>query len=621
MKKHIIVILCVGLLAILISSCQKYLDKAPGSTFTEDEVFSNIDNFKKYFDAIYFGMPTKPGDTNEDYYHCEDIHVGFNLYFAGQPDKYSFDQLTELSDGGRIRNGHNIKGGSMLTRINNLYDSKANRPMLTTYFRLIRVCNISLAKIHLLKDVKQADIDDIIAQAHFVRAFSHYALFRFWGPMPYLTHEVGPYDSWDVARLSKHETLMRIAADCDTALTYFEKAGVMRRDDPAAGSAGHLNNPEQWRPTGTVAKALKGRILLYAASPLNNELGVTDWQEAAKANWEAIQVAQQNGYIMLSAANYKLNYIGTNYSDEQIWGYTTGLNKVNSDLTMFLQNGIFANDSGSESGCCPTQNCVDKFETKWGDPLNTQAQRDAATALGHYNEQDPYANRDPRFYIDIIYNQAPIPGYVTAQIWYQNIGGTVQYSELLNQGYAGISHTGYYDRKIWGEHSVKNNISVIMTDPVIRFTELYLNYAEAANEAYGPNTPAPGATLSAVQAINLVRARINQVAVQPQYTISTEVFRERIKNERTVELVFEGHYYFDSRRWMDAPAAMSAGEVGMSIEKVPVSATYPIGFKHTRVALEAARQTVWKDQMYYFPFKDADYYKMKNFDMSLNPRW
>jgi starch-binding outer membrane protein, SusD/RagB family len=621
MKKYIILISCFGFFTLFTSSCEKYLDKAPLSTFTEDEVFSNIDNFKQFFDAVYFGMQTKPGDTNEDYYHCEDIHVGFNLYFAGQPDKYSFDQLTELSDGGRIRNGHNIKGGIMLTRINNLYDSKSNRPMLTTYFNLIRICNIALKKIHLLKDVKQTDIDDIIGQAHLVRAFSHYALFRFWGPMPYITKEIGPYDSWDLPRLSKHATCLAIAADCDTAATFFEKANAMRRDDPAVGGAGHLNNPEQWRPTGTCAVALKGRILLYAASPLNNELGKADWEEAAKANWEAIQVAEHYGYFMLDAANYKQNYIGVNYSDEQIWGYTTGLNAVDSDLTMFLQNGIFANSSGTESGCSPTQNCVDKFETKWGDPLNTQADRDAATTLGHYNEQDPYANRDPRFYIDIIYNQAPIPGYITAQMWFQNVAGKVTYSELLNQSFSGVSHTGYYDRKIWGEHSVKNNIKVIMTDPVIRLKELYLNYAEAANEAYGPNTPAPGATLSAVQAINLVRSKIGQVDVQPQFTVNTDAFRPRIKNERTVELVFEGHYYFDSRRWMDAPAAMSAGEVGMSIEKVPVSPTYPIGFKHTRVPLEVARQTVWKDEMYYFPFKDADYYKMKNFDMSLNPRW
>ena len=70
------------------------------------------------------------------------------------------------------------------------------------------------------------------------------------------------------------------------------------------------------------------------------------------------------------------------------------------------------------SGLCPTQGTVDMWETRWGDPLNTQADRDAATALGHYNEQDPFVNRDPRFYIDIIYNGATIPGYETAKIYY-----------------------------------------------------------------------------------------------------------------------------------------------------------------------------------------------------------
>jgi hypothetical protein len=59
----------------------------------------------------------------------------------------------------------------------------------------------------------------------------------------------------------------------------------------------------------------------------------------------------------------------------------------------------------------------------------------------------------------------------------------------------------------------------------------------------------------------------------------------------------------------------------MNIEKVPVSATYPLGFKHTRIALPANRQSNWKDEMYYIPFKSEDYFKMKNFDTSLNPQW
>ena len=620
MKKHIISLLCIGLFAIFISSCKKYLDKAPESTFTEEDVFSSLDSYKKYFDAIYAGQPN-PSEDTDDRAETENITTAFNLYFAGNPRKFSLEQMTDLCDGGRIRENQIIKGGQMGNLIGYFIDDTEGRPQLGPMFKIIRICNTVLQKIGGLKGFSQEDIDDLIGQAHFCRAFAHYDLFRFWGPFPYLTKVLGPYDSWDVPRLSKHETCLRIAADFDTAATYFEKANLMRRDNPDAGGVGHLNNVNMFRPAGVAAKAFKGRMLLYAASPLNNELGETDWQEAAKANWEAIQLALQNGYFLLSAANYKLNFVGTNYSDEQLWAWAAGPVRYNSSLLKFLINGVFSASQSNASGDDPTQNCVDKFETKWGDPLNTQADRDAATALGHYNEQDPYKDRDPRFYLDIIYNEAPIPGFLTAKIYYEVVGGVTTYSELLNPQYSNNTNTGYYERKLWGEQSVKNDIRPLHTDPIIRLAEIYLNYAEAANEAYGPNTPAPGATLSAVQAINVIRQRVGQADVLPQFTTTKEIFRDRIKNERTVELCFEGHYYFDIRRWMDAPITMKGPLMGMVIEKVPVSPTYLIGYKHTRQAIPANRQSTWKDEMYYFPFEEADYYKMKNFDLSLNPRW
>ena len=276
--------------------------------------------------------------------------------------------------------------------------------------------------------------------------------------------------------------------------------------------------------------------------------------------------------------------------------------------------GIIGNSVSSWSGVCPTQNFVDKFETKWGDPLNTEAERAVATALGHYNEQDPYNDRDPRFYIDIVYNQAPIPGFKIAQIWYQTTDdGKVEYGELLDTKYLGRSFTGYMINKIWGGASNKNRVSTRYTDPLMRLTELYLNYAEAANEAYGPTTPAPGASLSAVQAINVVRDRIGQADIPSQFTVSKEIFRERIKNERNVELAYEGHYYFDIRRWKDAPKAYAGPIMGVQIEKVATSEAYPTGFKYTRAPLEALRQTSWKDAMYYLPFNPEDNFKMKTF--------
>ena len=88
--------------------------------------------------------------------------------------------------------------------------------------------------------------------------------------------------------------------------------------------------------------------------------------------------------------------------------------------------------------------------------------------------------------------------------------------------------------------------------------ELYLNYAEAANEAYGPQyrcTQMP--SMTAVQAINVIRNRIGQPDVLAQFKADKDIFRSRIKNERTIELCFEGHYYHDIRRWKDAPVVMA----------------------------------------------------------------
>jgi hypothetical protein len=610
MMKRLITILCVpALFILLLASCvEDYLDKAPESGLTEADVFSKYENFKNFFDGIYEG--TKLDGTTWRPYN---IKMGYSLYFDFWDQKYSMESLTDMSDMGRVMDAQVIKSGQISAIINKMTYDPARRPILGSMFSIIRKCNMTLKNIGMLKDASPADINDFKGQAHFIRAFAHFELFRLWGPMPYINQVIGQDDEWDIPRLSKRETLIRIAMDMDSAATYFEQADLMRRD-PGPGVAGHLNNPEQKRPTGVAAKAFKARALLYAASPLNNEKGNVDWEDAAKANWEAIRIAEKYGYELLSLDDYKKNYIGTTYSNEQLWAWYAGTKPYNNGDLNGQMNGVFGGGKTGWSGECPTQNTVDKFETKWGEPLNTPADRQAAAAAGHYSEQDPYKDRDPRFYIDIIYNTAPVPGYGNAKIYYETKDGAAAYGQLLDQSYAGITRTGYYERKTWGEQSVNNKTMPQYTDPLIRLGELYLNYAEAANEAYGPNGIAPGASMTALQALNRIRTRAGMPNVLQVYAGSKEKLRERIKNERTIELCFEGgHYYHDIRRWKDAPKVMGGTLYRMDVEKVPASSTYPTGFKYTRMPLSADRQTRWKEAMYYLPFNTEDMYKMKNF--------
>ncbi len=599
MKKSIKIFILIVLHGFFLISClEQYLDKAPESGLTDEEVFTKYVNLKAFFDNVWSGV-------NRNH------NIAMNTLNA------ALDCCTDFADQGYLMWWPYYKWGPLGDNVGPHYYNS----ILVNAFKNIRICNIVLKNISRLTDGTQEEINDLTGRAHFIRAFHHFCFFRFWGPMPYLTEPLGPYDQWDIPRLSKHETCIRIAADFDSAAYYFEKAGKMRRD-ALPGQPGHLNNPEQSVPNGVAAKAMKARALLFAASPLNNELGIIDWEVAAVANWEAIQVALDYGYGLLSATDYKKNYIGTTYTNEQLWGLHGGSLTYTDGITRNLVNGVFSNTPTRNAGMMPTQNGVDWFETKWGDPLNTHEDREIATTLGHYNEQDPFVNRDPRFYIDIIYNTAPIAGYGTAKIYTEVIDGVTYGSELRPiEGVWGITHTGYYMRKYWGDQSVKNQIKPLYTIPWIRLGELYLNYAEAANEAYGPNVPAPGASMSAVDAINFIRngpgrwTEDEMAPVQSRFTVSTEAFRPRIKNERNVELCWEGHYFFDIRRWMDAPKAYAGPIMGIIPEKVPVSEEYPTGYKYQRAPIPADHQSRWLgDKHYYLPFLTEDYYKMKNFE-------
>lgn len=607
MKKYLYILALLSVGLIFQTSCEEYLDKAPEEGIKESDIWSKITNFKLFFNAVYEGQSLYNNNWRD--FNIKNAHP---LYFDYWDQKYTWEGITDAADQGRYMEGHNFKAGSVIGFVDKFINDGNRRPILKSMFMDIRICNIALRKLDLLQDATQQDKDDLRGQMHFIRAYCHFTFFKIWGRMPYLTYVIGADDEWDIPRLSNYETCMQIAKDLDSAYFFFERAGKVRRD-PGPGLPGHLADPDQRAPNGVAAKALKSRVLLYAASPLNNTAGQAAWEAAAAASWEAIQLALANKYELLPIADRFRNFYGVQYSNEQIWAYYTGSRAWNSGDFAGLYNGVFGASKSSWSGVCPTQNFVDKYETSFGEALNTQADRDAAIAAGHYNEQDPYTNRDPRLALDVITNQSPCIGWTAgkAQIWRQ--GNT--YSELLDQSFLGITKTGYYLRKNWANNSERNKVNVLHTDPLIRLAELYLNYAEASNEAYGPTEiGVPGADLNAVEAINVVRNRVGQVNVLPQYTVSKEIFRDRIKNERNVELSWEGHYYFDIRRWKDAPQCYSSTLIGMDIEKVTMSAQYPTGFKYTRMPLGADRQPSWKPAMYYLPFNIVDNFKMRKFE-------
>ena len=616
----------MGISMLLATSCnflENYLDKAPESGLTDEIVFSKYANFKLYFDAIYDGRRYYSGSwrTTWNYKSC----VPF--YIDEWDQKYCFNSTTDMCDQGRYMEGHAWKSGNMSeTIISKLCYDGARRPTLGACYDDIRICNVAIRKAKLVQDwATQEDMYDFMGQAYFMRAFFHWTLFRYWGPMPYMDFLLTLEDSpWDYERMPGNDYLHRIVQDYDSAYYFFNLAGKIRRDPVGSLAYGTY---QMHRPNGMAAKSFKARALLYAASPLNNKNGVADWQEAATAVWDAIQIAEANGVTILplteaSNNDRHLNYYGADVCAESIWSYSHG--NQNWNFTATWWGGHFMS-SNSASGVFPTQNWVDRYETKWGDPLITQADRDAAAAMvpKHYNEQQPFKDRDPRFYKDIIYNGSAAQGWSgnKANMYYEADGVTP--SELLTVDRPGRTYTGYALRKFWNNNSTKNSsgTGTIWADPLSRLSELYLEYAEAVNEGYGPaGTAGPTATMTAWDAYDRIRTKSGMPVINRAVYNTTELFRPKIKNERCVELAFEGQFYYDDvRRWKDLPQVMGGKLYAVIPIKTTVSATYPDGFIYTRTLLPPDRQPAWEEGMYYLYFLNSDGLKMTKFKN--NPAW
>jgi hypothetical protein len=160
-----------------------------------------------------------------------------------------------------------------------------------------------------------------------------------------------------------------------------------------------------------------------------------------------------------------------------------------------------------------------------------------------YNPDRPWDGRDPRFR-EFILVDGDLAGFADETKIEMFEGG-------VDKKDAGVL-TSYMCRKFWPRGCNKYDqlwSQFRNVTPHMRLAEVYLIYAEAVNEALGPNGTAEGLSLTAVQAVNLVRARARMPEVAPQFTGDKFSFRDRIWNERSVELCFEGTRWTDIRRW------------------------------------------------------------------------
>ena len=623
----------IGLLAAfavfcsLSTSCH-YLDLDEETTsLTEEQVFATYSRAKSFLDNAIARTPFAfPFRIDIIFIYGGALQTQTDAADTGSPSSPAISEFKRcnLSETTIERYSH-IDGSAT---------SGGNLQMSYNMWRMIRQANKAIENFDRMIDGTETERNEYLGDAYFMRALGHFNLCRYFGGVPYLDHVLQADESWDLPRESAHATYVKAAEDFLKAYEYLNAAGYSRRNTPSNLNTGSSTLE---LPNGCTALALRARALMYAASPLNNENGSADWQAAADASAYALSVALENGFTLQPLENYTDLYYRTTTTNETIWPYIASRANTDQEISTIIPS-ILARGTGVPSmtgyGIHPTQNFVDRFETLDGYPLQTEAQRAEAIAAGSYNDQAPYRNRDPRFDMVVIHDGSPAHSQarITSSggcynIYYDSsskswprttinglnvtLGVDWDSQPMASEGY---TNTGYYSKRYYdGSFSGSHTI----VDPMVRLAELYLNYAECVNEAYGPSgrvSTYSNVGLTAVEAVNVIRSRVGMPNVRDTYTGSTEAFRERVRNERCVELAYESnHYWFDIRRWKIAPELMTRTLEGMMVETCTPDEEHPLGKKYTRRALSSFRQGVWKDCMYVLPFSHNEEITMTEF--------
>lgn len=340
-------------------------------------------------------------------------------------------------------------------------------------------------------------------------------------------------DNLMIPRASFQDCIKAIIDDCDSAIVSCRLPDLYKGTDVVYGNAfrDHIS--------GAAAKAIKAKALLYAASPAYNlENNIDAWSQAAIASAEAITAVGGINAVLSSREEYYFSQI-----NNKDW--------KNNDVV--FKGKVVTGNSKFETENYPphlygkalinvSQNFVDAFPDVNGYPIDAEG--------SVYNKETPYSDRDPRLAMFVGYDGGKIGSYVLDIAE----GGADAYDPL-----ARTSRSGYYLKKTLRE-SVKltpgSSTATPRANILIGLPELLLNYAEAANRAWGVSGDPEGFGFTAKDALRRIVTRDNSKTgakyLDEVIGDDSEKFEDYVRLQRRIELSFEGHYYYDLRRWYAA---------------------------------------------------------------------
>lgn len=601
LRRAVIGLVFVGM-AFALPSCD-FLDVVPDNVATTDHAFKLRNEAEKYLFTLYSYLP-RNGDVqlNTGMLGGDELWIPYETSIG---DVFSFE----------IARGNQRTSSPYVNAWSGSFDG--GLPL----FQGIRHCNIFLENI---SDPNQVpDLTDLerkrwIGEAEFLKAHFHFLLMRMYGPIPIIKENI-PVDA-------PEEEVQRSRQPVNEVVEY-----VVELLDSSAGKLPDMINDrttELGRITRPIVLGIKAKVLLTAASPLfngnsdytgfededgtpfiNTDEDPAKWQAAADAALEAIQVAEENGHELYEFGDTAFNLSDTTrtklsirqaicerWNPEVIWGNP---NSRTWDLQQYSMAPLDVehNHNNAQKILSAPLKMARLFYSENGVPLqedntldfSNEADLRTATEAEQYNIQEGYEtarinfDREPRFYADLGFD---------GSTWYKydspsNSDENTWHIEAKFADYAGSHHafhfnvTGYYIKKLVDWNQTMSESGATYKEypwPELRLADLYLMYAEALNEVNGPSA-------EVYEYLDRIRARAGLQGVEESwenYSVNSskhttkDGLREIIHQERMIEMAFEGHRFWDLRRWKRASQELNEPITGWNVRGEEAKEYYQI---------------------------------------------
>ena len=571
MKKNIFII--IGAALMFFASCDN-MNYHEYNVYDKDYITKNFANVGGFMTDIY-----------------NTVEYDFGNYSGGAMQASASDESMYSIMGNGIEDFYNggwsptnAKGGSW----NAMYEGIATCNTVLTEMQ-----GLNFEELILNSDYPQQmhRYQNYKYEARYMRAYFYFTLVRQYGGVPIVEPEMTLEEINTIKRSSADEVFKYIIDECAAI------QGSIIEDYSNLGDYA-LGVTETGRADKLAVLALKAKAALYWASPLFNESGdKSRWETAASYYEELIAACEKRGkgltkkYEDLWSTS---NYLTPEINKEIIYGrrYYSSANGDN----LVESNNYPVGIEGGAGGNCPTQNLVDAYVMTNGKPIGA--------ADSGYDPANPYKDRDPRLALTVAVNGDKWP--TSYGVTLETFQGGVNAEPL-----AGATPTGYYLKKLChGELSLAANGRVktnFHTYVIFRMGGIYLDYAEALFRATGGADVKGSYKMTAREAASKTRERVGIPAFETG--MSNEAFWEAYKNERMVELAFEGHRFWDVRRWKEADKYFTS----VKLAKITKNADGTFAYNYQTVSRQ------WNDKMYLFPIPQSEI--MKNKNLTQNPGW